>query len=59
MPTDLHRFTAEVMACFQAVLTGAQMGFLNVEVEGDCLFVIRNLKENKGERVNKRQDLER
>ncbi|MBA0854320.1 hypothetical protein Goshw_029115 [Gossypium schwendimanii] len=28
---------------------GAQMGFLNVEVEGDCLSVIRNLKENTGE----------
>ncbi|MBA0854321.1 hypothetical protein Goshw_029115 [Gossypium schwendimanii] len=25
------------------------MGFLNVEVEGDCLSVIRNLKENTGE----------
>ncbi|MBA0610865.1 hypothetical protein Godav_011634 [Gossypium davidsonii] len=25
------------------------MGFLNIEVEGDCLSVIRNLKENRGE----------
>ncbi|MBA0554017.1 hypothetical protein Golob_013151 [Gossypium lobatum] len=37
------------MACFWAVLTGAQMGFLNVKVEGDCLSVIQNLKENRGE----------
>lgn len=26
------------------------MGFLNIKVEGDCLSVICNLKENKGER---------
>ncbi|MBA0679953.1 hypothetical protein Goari_011692 [Gossypium aridum] len=37
------------MASFWAVLTGAQMGFLNVEVEGDCFSVIQNLKENRGE----------
>ncbi|KAK5812090.1 hypothetical protein PVK06_027494 [Gossypium arboreum] len=41
---------ANALAYFQPILTGAQMGFLNVEVEGDCLFLIRNLKENRGER---------
>ncbi|MBA0880223.1 hypothetical protein Goshw_022233 [Gossypium schwendimanii] len=29
--------------------TGAQICFLNVEVEGDCLSIIDNLKENRGE----------
>ncbi|MBA0880222.1 hypothetical protein Goshw_022233 [Gossypium schwendimanii] len=33
----------------QVVLTGAQICFLNVEVEGDCLSIIDNLKENRGE----------
>ncbi|MBA0560989.1 hypothetical protein Golob_017851 [Gossypium lobatum] len=42
-------FATEAMAYFQAVLTGAQMCFLNVEVEGDCLSVIHNLKDNRGE----------
>ncbi|KAH1107396.1 hypothetical protein J1N35_011164 [Gossypium stocksii] len=39
---------SDTMACFQAVLTGAQMGFLNVKVEGDFFFMIRNLKEKRG-----------
>lgn len=39
------------MACFQVVEIGAQMGFSNVEIEGDSLIVIRNLKENGGERL--------
>ncbi|MBA0832600.1 hypothetical protein Goarm_016983 [Gossypium armourianum] len=39
-------------SCFGIIIRndiGAQMSFLNVEVEGDCLSVIRNLKENKKE----------
>ncbi|MBA0803262.1 hypothetical protein Gohar_013496 [Gossypium harknessii] len=43
-------------SCFGIIIRndiGAQMGFLNVEVEGDCLSVIRNLKENKkGTHIN-------
>ncbi|MBA0560988.1 hypothetical protein Golob_017851 [Gossypium lobatum] len=45
-------FATEAMAYFQAVLTGAQMCFLNVEVEGDCLSVIHNALATEGLKRN-------
>lgn len=43
-------FAADAMACFQAILLGIQVGLQHVEIEWDCLTVIRNLIKSRGER---------
>lgn len=44
--------TAKVKACLQAVLVAEELGFRNLALEGDCLIVIKKIKDKGDDRLS-------